>query len=48
MRNTIRLKMTYDEVRNSAWFLGVETNIANWQRKQNMNNNYSAVERRTT
>ena len=23
--------------------LGVETNITNWQRKQNMNNNYSAV-----
>lgn len=23
--------------------LGVETNIANWQRKQNMNNNFSAV-----
>ena len=23
--------------------LGVETNITNWQRKQNMNNNFSAV-----
>jgi hypothetical protein len=23
--------------------LGVETNITNWQRKQNMNNNFSAT-----
>lgn len=29
------------EVENKL--LGVETNITNWQRKQNMNNNYSAV-----